>query len=220
LIVPATLAAGAFFLGKWQADNEKNKTLDNQRQALLDSFVDKMAELLLDKNLRNVDSDEAQSIARTRTLTLFRQLDGDRKGNALQFLFESGLISDSHPVIELLGLDLDDASLVGASLIRGNLSGLHCKNANLQNAKFDGAILTGCNFSDSDIKGADFTNALLDQAILSGCNLVNAEFSGADLYMADFTNALVTLEQLRNAKSLEYAILPDGSVYQIDHEEV
>lgn len=214
LIVPATLVAGAFLLGKWQAENERRRAKDNQRQVLLDSYIDKMSELLLQNDLQNSKSDEVNSIARIRTLAVFRQIDGNRKGNALQFLYETGLINGSEPVVQMLGLNLDDAVLNGASLRDVNLAGTYCMNASLKNANFSNAILTGCTFTNSDMQSVDFSGASLDQAILSGCNLINANFTDADLYMADFRGASVRVKQLIEAKSLEFAILPNGSIYQ------
>ena len=213
LIVPATLGIGAFLLGKWQTDNERKITRDNQRQAMLETYFDKMADLLLDDNLRTSESGDVHSIARTRTLILFRQLDGIRKGDALQFLYEAGLISGSEPVVQIIGLNLDGADLSGASIIGINLVGTTCTNTNFKDANLSEAILTGCLFNDSEMQAVNFSGALLDQAIFLGCNLVGAQFSEASLNMASFKNSSVTLDQLTEAKSKEDLVMPNGYIY-------
>ena len=55
-----------------------------------------MQELILDKGLRRSEKDaEIRDVARARTLTVLRSLDGDRKGQVLRFLHEADLIGRS-----------------------------------------------------------------------------------------------------------------------------
>jgi hypothetical protein len=86
---------------------------------------------LLEKELRvSQPDDEVQTVARTRTLTVLRGLDGVRKGAVVQFLFEAGLISvakpqgeskkPSEPIVSLNG-----AVLSKVNLIKANLSGAY-----------------------------------------------------------------------------------------------
>jgi hypothetical protein len=67
---------------------------DNQREAALQAYLDKMSELLLEKHLRDLaEEDEVWKIARIRTLTVLRKLDGERKGDVIKYLQEAGLIN-------------------------------------------------------------------------------------------------------------------------------
>ena len=60
---------------------------DNQRETALQTYIDKMSELLLEKHLRTSQpEEEVRKIARVRTLTVLRGLDANRKGSVLQFL--------------------------------------------------------------------------------------------------------------------------------------
>ena len=60
-----------------------------------------------------------------------------------------------------------------------------------------------------DLSGAD-----LNEAILSGANFNRADLSGAILSEANLKGARgVTEEHLKEAKSLQGATMPDGSVY-------
>lgn len=84
---------------------------------------DKFSVLLLpDNNLRESNKvSKVRTIARARTLTVLRSLDGERKGNVVQFLYESGLIADKNvgapsknPIVNLSGAKLEGADLKGA----------------------------------------------------------------------------------------------------------
>jgi hypothetical protein len=67
-----------------------------------------MSALLLDENLRaSPDGAEVRNIARTRTLSTLRRLDGDREGILLQFLYESQLIIADCRIVDLPGIDTD-----------------------------------------------------------------------------------------------------------------
>ena len=56
--------------------------------------------------------------------------------------------------------------------------------------------------------------ANLSGANLSGANLSGANLSGANLYNANLQNAIgVTVQELQQAKSLQGAIMPDGTTH-------
>jgi hypothetical protein len=96
LIIPAVLAVGGFIINltisrgeqeatKQRAKFEREVAEDNQREAALQAYIDKMSELLLEKKLRDSKpEDEARTIARVRTLTVLSRLDGERKRSVLQ----------------------------------------------------------------------------------------------------------------------------------------
>ena len=79
LIIPAVLAVGGYVFNYTTSKNEQQSTqlrdqterditLDNQREAALQAYIDKMSELLLAQNLRNASKEEeGQKIARVRT---------------------------------------------------------------------------------------------------------------------------------------------------------
>src|SRR5215469_11072133 len=90
---------------------------DNQREAALQAYIDKMSELLLREGLRGSAEDaEARKIARVRTLVVLRGLDTARKVSALQFLYGASLIDQGKPVINLTGADLRNIDLSGVEL--------------------------------------------------------------------------------------------------------
>ena len=106
-----------------QKETELEIATDNQREQAIQAYIDKMSELLLDKDLRTAEpGDEIWSIARARTLTVLRGLDPRRKGNVILFLSDAKLIS----ILDLSGADLTEARLSlthleSANLIMANL---------------------------------------------------------------------------------------------------
>jgi uncharacterized membrane protein len=91
LIIPAVLAVGGYLFTFTISRNERkaadrhNQTereiaQDNQREAALQEYIDKLSELLLEKRLRESGTeDEVRKIARVRTLTVLPRLDGSRQ---------------------------------------------------------------------------------------------------------------------------------------------
>jgi hypothetical protein len=185
LIIPLVLAGGALLLNRSERNTEREIATDRQQEAALQVYLDRMTELLLEKDLRTTENEEVRSIARMRTLTVLRGLDGKRKGIVVIFLYEAGLLFVK-PVIALVGADLSGADLRGAFL----------KRVDLEEANLIGAHLSRANLWDANLIGAD----------LSGANL-----SKANLREADMTEAKISPKQLGTAASFRAAVLPDGT---------
>ena len=73
-------------------------------------------------------------------------------------------------------------------------------------ARLRGADLRWADLSGADLRWADLSGANLRWADLSGANLNRADLAETDLRWANVTD-----EQLAEAKSLEGAIMPDGT---------
>jgi len=246
LFIPVVLAVAGFWFNhrerkaaELRAENERKAeelrakaeqkiALDNQREAALQAYLDRMAELLLEKNLRKSEmSDEVRSVGRARTLSVLPQLNGLRKRILIQFLHEADLLSIislrnadlSNAILsfgDLKGTDLFNVNLTGADLKRARLSGIDLQNSYLNKAKLCEADLSGSNLSHAELIKANLSGANLRGTNLSGANLKRAVLRGVDLsetylYEVDLRGADVTDEQLEKAKSLKDAIMPDGS---------
>jgi len=126
------------------------------------------------------------------------------------------------------GANLSAANLSAANLSKANLREADLIWANLSGANFWGANLSAANLSAADLSGAILREAELSKAILRGVKLNNAFLWEADLNGADLTGAYidetglnganlggakVTEEQLKEAKSLKGATMPDGSIH-------
>lgn len=129
-------------------------------------------------------------------------------------------------------IDLRGAQLRFAHLNNADLPGAYLNQADLSYVDMGG---------NTNMTGADLTEAILSHSIMSGVDLTHAIMSGADLYKtnlsgahlgktilhranmketileiadlrkADLTGASVLEDQLKQAKSLAEATMPDGS---------
>ena len=193
------------------------------------SYIDNVQDLLLKQHLlESKPTDEVAILARARTLTALQELDSDRKGVLLDFLYEAHLIgyydcvhcTDTNKlrnsIINLYHANLSYAWL-GTGTMRGG-GGLVCADlsgANLSGADLWGADLSGNLSSAILIRAilirADLSEAFLSEATLSNANQNGADLSDANLRGANLRGAIVTQEQLAKAKSLQGATMPDGS---------
>ena len=185
----------------FQFQRKQQKIADNnQREEALRDYIDKIAELLIDKELKILlkqlsegaitkdkpELDAIRDVARARTLSILRRLDGDheRKGSVVRFLIDAELIQD----LELL----KDANLRRANLYAADLEGAYLKKADLESANLGSANLKGTN---------------LEGAILKGAYLESANFEGANLEDADLRDVfLLTPEKIKAAKNWDKAI--------------
>jgi uncharacterized protein YjbI with pentapeptide repeats len=131
------LAIGGFWLNELDKNRDKRAaeqrdkadremTADNQREAELRVYFEKIAELLLEKNLRDsLVDDEVRNIARVRTRAVLRRLDAIRQAYVIQSLQDFGLISKDKSIVSLNGADLSGAYLREAGLSKVNLRGAH-----------------------------------------------------------------------------------------------
>ena len=72
--------------------NDRELAADKEREDLLQAYLDRMSDLLLNDHLRTSHpSDEVRYIARARTLTVLSRLDGGCRSSLLLFLYESEL---------------------------------------------------------------------------------------------------------------------------------
>jgi len=209
LIVPAVLAGGGLWFNAQQRERAQQIANARAQDEALQAYLDQMSDLLIPNEGRPSLYDEHApdslwSVARARTLTVLPRLDGNRKGRVVQFLYEADLIAMAkrHRILDLGGADLSDANLSGANLERADLGG-----ANLRGANVSGADLGLVNLG----LGGPGWNA---QTNLRGANLREARLFEAVLFKADLSGAVVLIEQLREAESLESATMPNGQKYE------
>ncbi|MEA5572975.1 pentapeptide repeat-containing protein [Calothrix sp. UHCC 0171] len=146
------------------------------------------------------------------------------------------LISKDLTDVNLSGADLSNAELIGV-----NLSGADLREVNLQNANLSRSVytettkfpdgyspknaylikhgiklinkdLSGVNLNNASLVGVNLTKANLANAILTDADLTKAQLKEANLENTNLENAKVSEEQLKAAKSLCNAKMPDGEV--------
>jgi uncharacterized protein YjbI with pentapeptide repeats len=140
---------------------QQQRELEEQRaqEDALQSYFEQMGGLLTDYNLIKANREDILQLARAQTLTVARRLDQDRKGQLLDFLYNSQLIRKGK---------------TGESIV--NIRRADFSGANLRKAKLNYA-----NLMYVDISGADLNGAELRHADLRGADLQRADLSGADL---------------------------------------
>lgn len=201
---------------------------DDYRQKILSDYVDQMTKFLLEDNLRQApEGSEVLVTARVETLSTARHLDGERKGELLEFLYRAGLIgqcqnaynspsfSSSTKSCERSILDLSDTGLneiyfgipiplpgidlTGTSLAQANLSGIDLRSAEMRRTKLMGANLTGALLSGAQMEIARLEDATLIKTILADANLKYANLKGADLEGAVLRDADLNGAELHKA---------------------
>jgi Pentapeptide repeats (8 copies) len=195
------------------ARTQEARELEAQRahEDALQKYFEQVGKLLIEQPLYKASpTDTLSVVVRAQTLAVLEGLDPDRKRILLQFLYESGLISKSKPVVSLRGADLTGANLSVAILIYANLRRTRLVGAALIFAFLSEADMVAADLSLADLGGStDLSETNLQEANLRGANLIEADLRGANLQDAKVTDA-----QLEQAKSFEGAIMPNGQKYE------
>jgi len=92
-IVPITLTIVAVLVSYAASTRERDLTSQQAQDALLQSYLDEMAGLILDHGLSGSSPPEPSTkIARSMTLSVLPSLDATRKALVLRFLYDSHLV--------------------------------------------------------------------------------------------------------------------------------
>lgn len=199
---------------------EQEIASDNQQEAALQEYIDKMSDLLLRENLSKSESkSEVRKIARVRTLTVLSRLNSWRKRTILQFLYEADLINKNNPIVDLQGADFTETIMNGidlheAMLSKIDLRGTRLWDANLSEVDLSNALLDICYKALSVDKAGEVTdvepirtfisNTNLSGAILRNTNLSDSWFSRTNLSKAildgaNLSNAVLSGSDLKGA---------------------
>lgn len=243
LIIPIALGIGAYYLNRSERNTEREIAADRQHEAALQTYFDRMFELLLKEKLRTTKKAEVRDVARTRTVSIMRVLDTRRNNSVLQFLRETKLVTDEKSI--LIDAEMDEMNLQGLNLYSVYLQGANLYRANLQDVFFGGANLQGANLTEANLQGAYLYEVNLQSAYLNSANLQDANMNDANLSLASLANANlqgaylhevnlqgavledadlrrtnlstarnITEKQLAQVKSLKGATMPDGTIHK------
>lgn len=164
-----------------------SKTTTRDKQALLDAYFTRMNDLLLYQGLKTAHAaSEVRGIAREQTLAILHSLgdDGASKGQVLQFLYETSLITQEPAVFFLADANLKDVHLNGAFLVEAHLAGTHMEGAYLEHAHLEWAHL-----GEADLTGARMKKVFLVAGHLARVNLLRADLEEAYLVGAKLAGA-------------------------------
>ncbi len=95
----------------------------------------------------------------------------------------------------------------GKNLIRAEFTSVTLRNANFTNADLRGALFNGVLLDGANMHGSDFSSGIayvsrfknvnLSDAILTDANMLRSQFDNIDVTGADFTNALIDVQQVK-----------------------
>lgn len=208
LIIPIVLAIGGWLFSSADKDSALRIEQSNQRQNILNSFIEKISNLVVVENFKNPEKNsDIVQITRALITSTCRQLDPDRKAEALQVIYELHLI-DKNPIVNLFGVNFDKINLEHAPLVESEIKGAYFRKGCFKNANLQGSIFLGSNFSKADFRGANLTNTDFSETTLDGAN-----FSCCDLRLtnintliscthANFKHAKLTDEQKASLNSI------------------
>ncbi|CAF3847480.1 unnamed protein product [Adineta steineri] len=222
-------------LSQQQHEIDRQNQRDAQRETAFNAYINDISNLLLNTNHTNKTN--FFLYIRTKTLTVLRSLNPERKKYIILFLYESGLLQGTG--LDLSGAEFDNVELIGPY----KLDGLYLPNASWKNALIVNCSLKKAVFTQSRMPNARFINSLLESASFAetildnayfketsvvgincmSASLIHANFLDAEVVQGiDFTNADLLYAQftekqwlgqrvLTNAHSFRYARLPNGS---------
>jgi uncharacterized protein YjbI with pentapeptide repeats len=225
LVVPASLAALAAWLQHKQHERELKIAEDNRQEEALQHYLDRVSNLLIEKNLLAIAAKDTPTIEEKELLgvsaeiiraltvsTLLRLSDKSRRNNMASFLLEADIIQrlgvsleganlrDANlSCIELKGVNLSWADLRQSDLSDSNFADANLYQANLRDANLDAINLKGAELSCSKLENAHFICANLTSVRLNDSNLSGANLAGANLTGANLTGADLTGADLSRA---------------------
>jgi len=218
-------------LAQEQQAHDKALAEDQEQAAILETYLDKMTELLLKEHLGERTEDgqlkpeyeQVRKVARTRTLTSIRRLKGKHISTLFTFLQDANL-NGAH--IQPAIIDFQNADLRRIDLYEVELREVDLSGANLRRAKLSGAKLSGADLRGADLRGADLSNAILSPHFRDSGEMVSTDLSGASLFRADLSGAklsgailrgargIIPEKLVRQAGTLKGTTMPDGTLYQ------
>ncbi|CAF1027869.1 unnamed protein product [Adineta steineri] len=182
-----------------QRDQDKNLSDEQYKNERLDTYVKEMGRLLEKNKGSLVSKDFLATLARVKTLNIFRQLDPQRNTRIIQFLHEAKQLHETHEhrSLDLSAAKLRDIDFRSTDFRFTKASYTDFRQTTAVSIDFSFAILTHSIFMDANIKHTKFNVA----------NLNNVTFSRANLYKVDFSGSNVADEQLQSAFSIHDSIL-------------
>ena len=154
---------------------------DQHIEMNLQSFLDRMSEILLHPNLHACGQlgDNVRILATARTIIILQDLDATHRADNLKFLVNASLNTSQapqhseivNPVANLNGANLSDANLSSTDLIVADMSKASFNNANL--GRNDPTRAAQIHMKNTPLLGADLRNTNPTNADLIGTTLID-----------------------------------------------
>jgi len=215
LIIPIVLAVGGLWFSRAERRSEQVIAEDRAQEAALQTYLEQMSDLLVDKGLRySVEDSVMRDVARAWTLAVLRRFKEEEKGLPIPFSYgwqnDTRLLQGPRARKGLLLRFLYEADLIkidkkaGESII--SVTGADLARADLADARLKGANLKGANLKGANLKGAFLTNANLVGANLEGAHLEFAHLEDAHLRFTDLEDADLERGGLESWLAVEEAV--------------
>ena len=210
-----------------QAKLEREIVNDNLSEEAIQVYLDSMGKLLLNKELRKelfpndelnfLDKDNSvRDVARIRTITILRRLEGDqeRQARILDFLRDAELYKFIFKNANLSRINLSVSFLVQANLSGAKMAAANLCGSTMFDINLSGTSLVQANLSGAYLWGANLSQTCLDLANLSVASLLGANLLGTSLLQANLIEAkLIDLQNL-TPKQIKSACFWDQAIYK------
>ncbi|CAF2251861.1 unnamed protein product [Rotaria magnacalcarata] len=222
---------------------EQDKFFNDQKyqNELLDTYINDMITLLKESNGSLTSNEITATIARIKTLDIFRQLDAQRNARIIRVLHDAKQLTETqeHSALDLstaklCDIDFRHMAINEKQLHELFLMGVFLSNASYKHgyenmlallklistdlsdtktlyANFQKASCIAARFNRSMLSYSNFWRSNLKHASFHSADLTNAIFTDANLYGAQFQYARITDMQLQSTLSIQDAILPNGT---------
>ncbi len=171
-------------LARREAEASTATNVEEQRaqEAALETYFDRLSELLLDRDdplLASNAGSACQEMAFVRTVTALRRLDRNRQNLVFEFLRHARLLG-----LKRERIITNDAGNSTTEVVRDPVSILERRN--VQDIDLCGTNLSGANLRGTDLRkakliGADLSNAILHKAFFISTIMSEAKFRNSDM---------------------------------------
>ncbi|CAF3425074.1 unnamed protein product [Rotaria socialis] len=198
-----------------QREQERHLNDERYKNDRLDTYIKEMGKLLEKHNGSIISSDVGITLARVKTLNVFRQLDPQRTVRVIRFLYEAKQLTDTQEnrsldlsTAELFDIDFRNSSVNKKKLNSLSLTSMYLSNTTfigleMGHVKFSDTQFTIVNFSLSNISHGDFSSTTFNNANFLYANLSDTTFEKAQLKNMNFSythmnSVSFTYSSLRN----------------------
>ncbi|CAM2707641.1 unnamed protein product [Rotaria socialis] len=210
-------------LSELQRVQEKNLNDERYQNEVLNNYIKEMAKSLNENDGSLTKNEVTATVARVKTLNIFRQLDAKRNIQIIRFLYEAKQLDKSQEndsldlsTAELCHMDFRESAINKKKLNNLSLTGLFVSNAtfigiDMEHDNFSHTVFDVINFSsthmrntiflDSRLKNTNFSCSQLNIVNLTSAKLENINFCFTKLKNIDFVQVII------NNSSFEFAIL-------------
>ncbi|CAF4220130.1 unnamed protein product [Rotaria socialis] len=179
-----------------QRDQDKYLNEERYKNELIDTYIKEMGQLLANNSGSFTSNSITATLARVKTLNIFRQLDPQRNIRIIRFLHEAGQLNylANSSSLDLSSAELRNINFSYSTINKKKLETLSLAGAILSNATFVRVQMEHLNFSEAQLDDSDFFWTRTDNVDYSFSQLDNANFSFSNLSNINFSNS-----KLKNA---------------------